>query len=165
MRVRANNPHGGGIIILMSILVAMGLNLLPLPSSVAVNNPDWVLLCLVYWALALPERVGVVSAWCVGLIMDVLTAHLMGQHAMAYALVIYLCIRIHRRMRLYPPVQQAVSVFFYLGGSQVFLFWTGRLQGSQEKPAIAWFAIVLGAIMWFPVLFGLRRLRRHFSIT
>lgn len=163
--VKTNKPVSGGMVIIISVVIAMGLSLLPLPSSLAVNNPDWLLLCLVYWALALPERVGVISAWLAGLVMDALTAHLLGQHAMAYALVIYLCIRIHRRMRLYPTVQQSISVFFYLTGSQIFLFWTGRLQGGQQQPAIAWLGIILGALMWFPVFFGLRWIRRRFGVS
>ena len=62
----------GGLIIVMSVLLAMILMLMPLPDSFRFFRPEWVLLTLMYWAMALPRRVGVGYAWLVGLFMDVL---------------------------------------------------------------------------------------------
>ena len=45
-----NNSYGFGRIIL-TIIIAMCMKIAPLPSLLAVYNPDWVLLTLIYWSL------------------------------------------------------------------------------------------------------------------
>ena len=56
------------LVVLASLLLAMVLRIIPLPKEWFVYNPDWVLLFLIYWAMAVPERVGLGYAWCVGLL-------------------------------------------------------------------------------------------------
>ena len=73
---------GGGWIIVTSFLAALALTVLPLPDWVALIRPEWVALVLIYWCMALPGRVGVGFAWITGLLLDVLRAGLLGQHAL-----------------------------------------------------------------------------------
>jgi rod shape-determining protein MreD len=100
----------GGLIIVMSVLLAMVLMLIPLPEGLRFYRPEWVLLTLMYWAMALPQRVGVGYAWVVGLFMDVLLGGSLGILAFAYALVIYLILNSHLQLRQFPLWQQALSL-------------------------------------------------------
>jgi rod shape-determining protein MreD len=77
--------HHGGFIILLSFAVAMLLTIIPIPDALRVLRPDWVALTLIFWCLALPYRIGVVSGFFAGLFLDVLTGTLLGQHALASA--------------------------------------------------------------------------------
>ena len=76
--------------IILTLVMAMGLRIAPWPGEMAALNPDWVLLVLIYWSLAIPERVGIFHAWTFGLLTDVLTGRMLGQYALAYSLVIYI---------------------------------------------------------------------------
>ncbi|HDY85702.1 MAG TPA: rod shape-determining protein MreD, partial [Methylophaga sp.] len=57
----------GGSIIVLTVIVAMLLMLIPFPDNLRLARPEWVLMTVIYWALALPQRVGVGYAWVVGL--------------------------------------------------------------------------------------------------
>ena len=70
--------------ILLTLVLAMCLRIAPLSGDLALLSPDWVLLVLIYWALYLPERVGIVHAWIFGLLTDVLLGRMLGQYALAY---------------------------------------------------------------------------------
>jgi len=152
------------LVIVSTLIMAMALRILPLPHGLFIYNPDWVLLFLIYWSMALPERVGVGSAWFVGLFTDTLTGRMLGQHALAYAVVGYFCVRLHRRLRLYPLPQQTLSALAFLLLSQLLIFWTQNIKGSNAIGATYWLPSLTGAILWPAVFLILRHVRRRFNI-
>lgn len=151
-------------VVFASLILAMIMRILPIPHELAMFNPDWVLLCLIYWNMAIPERVGVGTAWFAGLMVDVLTGRLMGQHALVYSLTAYFCVRLHRRLRLYPLSQQAMTVLGLLLSGQVLMFWTQSVKATGNIDARYWLPSLIGTLFW-PFLFvTLRRVRRYFNI-
>lgn len=150
--------YGYGRIVLTMIL-AMGLKIAPVSPAFAVYNPDWVLLTLIYWSLALPERVGIFTAWSFGLLTDVLTGRMFGQYALAYALVIYLCLLVHKRMRQFPFIQQSMFVFFCLLLSQLLLFFIKNFQHAAELKPTFWLPVFTGTLFW-PLVYTLLRFVR-----
>lgn len=153
--------HGA---ILLSLIIGMALRILPLPDKLIAFNPDWVLLVLVYWCTAIPERFGVGLAWLTGLVTDVLTGAALGQYALAYSVVAYLCIKLHQRLRLFPLSQQAIFVLFFALLSQILLFWSQTLQESENITWTFWLPSITGAILWSPVFLLLRKLRHELGI-
>ena len=159
------NSPSALLVVAASLILAMALRILPLPDGLFVFNPDWVLLFLIYWNMAIPERVGVGSAWLVGLLTDTLTGRMLGQHALAYAVVAYCCIRLHRQLRLYPIPQQAMSTLLFLLLSQLLIFWTQNIRGSNAIGAAYWLPSLTGAFFWPMVFVTLRHVRRRFGIV
>lgn len=143
----------------MTVMVAMALRVLPLNDALEYFNPDWVLLVLIYWSLAAPEKYGVFNAWCVGLLVDVLTGRLLGQYALIYALVCYFCVKLHKRIRHYLLPQQSLFVFACLLFGQFIIFWIERMQASNQLPLAFWFAVVSGTFAWPLVYMALRYVR------
>ena len=78
----AGKHHGGGVI-LLTFVIALLLTVIPLPDWARYLRPDWVGLVLIYWCMALPERVGVTTGWFMGLLVDLLTGTVLGQHALS----------------------------------------------------------------------------------
>lgn len=145
--------------ILITIILAMALKISPLPGIYGAMNPDWVLLTLIYWALAAPERVGILHAWSFGLVTDVLTGRLLGQYALAYSLVIYLCLILHKRLRQFPLIHQAAVVFCCLLLSQLLAFFIKNIVQTAELKPIFWLPVIFGACCWPMVYFLLRYVR------
>lgn len=146
----------------LTILLAMSLNILLLPSALKNLNPDWVLLVLIYWTLAIPEKIGVFNAWFVGIILDVLTGRLLGQHALAYALISFVCLKLHKRLRQYPLTQQSLFIFVSLLFSRTLVFWIENIQSSTEFTLIFWLPVFMGTLLW-PIVFSALRCIRIFG--
>ncbi|MDO9105863.1 MAG: rod shape-determining protein MreD [Methylovulum sp.] len=153
-----SNYYGFGKIIL-SMILAMCLRIAPLPPELSVFNPDWVLLVLIYWSLAVPERVGIFHAWGFGLLTDVLTGRLFGQYALAYSLVIYICLKLHKRLRQFPILQQGLFIFFCLLLSQLLLFLIKNLQHPAQLHGTFWLPVFTGTLFWPMVYTAMRFVR------
>lgn len=92
----------------LSLLAALAINLVPVGRTTAM--PDLLALVLVFWNVYQPRRVGVGAAFVFGLIMDVHDGALLGQHALAYTLLSYFAITIHRRLLWFQVLSQAVQI-------------------------------------------------------
>ena len=145
--------------ILLTLVGAMCLRIAPWPGEMAAYNPDWVLLVLIYWSLAIPDRVGIFHAWTFGLLTDVLTGRLLGQYALAYSLVIYICLKLHKRLRQFPLLQQGLFIFFCLLLSQLLLFFIKNLQHPAQLHASFWLPVFTGTLCW-PLVHGALRFVR-----
>ena len=160
--------HGFWVIAL-TVVVAMILSVVSLPETVPVQvgylRPEWVVLVLLYWVIALPHRVGIIFAWCVGLLADVLWGDLLGQHAMAFMIVAYIGQNLYQRLRMFTVWQQSLIIFAIVGLNQLINFWIESIAG----PAVwsMWYLLpaVVSALLWPWVFLILRYLRRVFSVT
>src|SRR5262245_18410128 len=97
-----------------SLLIALILALLPMPDWTIWWRPAWVLMVLIYWAMITPYQVGVGTAWFMGLIVDLLNGTLLGEHALAFTIVIYFVSKMHIRLRISPMLQQGMSIFVFI---------------------------------------------------
>jgi rod shape-determining protein MreD len=155
----------GGWIIFASFLAALALTVLPLPDWLAAVRPEWVALVLIYWCMALPTRVGVGYAWIVGLLLDVLRAALLGQHALSFAIIAYITLQLYQRIRVFPLWQQAVSVFVLVLLHLLLQLWIKGISGNPP-PALLFLLPALSSMLLWPLVFlGLRRLRRRYRIS
>lgn len=73
--------------------------------------PDLLALVLVFWSVHQPRRVGIASAFVFGLFMDVHRGSVLGQHALAYTVLSFAAITIHRRLLWFTVPSQAFQVF------------------------------------------------------
>jgi rod shape-determining protein MreD len=134
--------------VLLSIFLALLLNLLPLSAPVMTYRPDFVALVLLYWCIQEPRYVGVGTAWLVGLLMDVGDATLFGQHALAYALLAYGAEFFRRRVLRFPLWQQAVQVAVLLVLCALLVLLV-RFVGGAPLPKWTYVAPPLvGALLW-----------------
>jgi rod shape-determining protein MreD len=145
--------------ILATLIMAMYLRIAPWPDFFTVLNPDWVLLALIYWTLAIPERIGIFHAWIFGLLTDILTGKPFGQHALAYSIVSYVCIKLHKRLRQFPVLQQELFIFLFLLLSQLLIFWIKNLQNPGQLGISFWLPVLTGTLCWPIVYKSLRFIR------
>ncbi|VAW79171.1 hypothetical protein MNBD_GAMMA13-1324 [hydrothermal vent metagenome] len=156
--------HNGGTIILLSFAAAMVLTIMPLSDSLRLLRPDWVTLTLVFWSLVLPYRVSVGSGFMAGLLLDVLTGTLLGEHALALSLIAYLCVRLHQRIRAYPMWQQSLTMLILLILHQLLSLWIDSIIG-RPTPAISyWLPSLVSAALWPLIFHFLTSLRINFSV-
>jgi rod shape-determining protein MreD len=148
---------------LLTICLAMCLRILPVPHLINVINPDWVLLILIYWTLMLPYRKGVFNAWSIGLLTDVLMGRTLGEYALIYAIVGYFCIKLHKRLRQFPLIQQSVFIFVCLLLAQILIFLIENIQSPTGFSAVFWLPVITGTVCWpliHPALHFVRNIGR-----
>jgi rod shape-determining protein MreD len=150
--------------VLLSILAAMALAIVPLPDGIAPARPDWVLLVLVYWAMAFPRRVGILVAFVTGLFLDVLHQQLLGQNALMLAVAIFIVLQIYPRMRVYPVWQQATVVAFLVALTRLMQIWIQGAIGLPPGSIWYWSPIVTSALLWPVVYHILRDARRRWLL-
>jgi rod shape-determining protein MreD len=92
----------------VSLSAAFLLNLLPWGHWAAV--PDFVALVLIFWSMHQPRTIGIGVAFIMGLFMDVHDGALLGENALAYTLLSYFAITIHRRVLWFPAWMQALHL-------------------------------------------------------
>lgn len=153
------NPTGG-IVIFLSFIVALTLALVPLPDWADMARPEMVSLVLIYWCLAIPERIGVGIGWIAGLMMDVAKGALLGQHALALCIVAWLTLRLYKRIRVFPLWQQAMIVMLLIFLSQMIILWIKGVIGQSPQTWTYWLPAITSALLW-PWLFPLMRHVRH----
>jgi rod shape-determining protein MreD len=91
-----------------SLLVALLLSMLPLGRIAWM--PDFVALALVFWSIHQPHRIGMASAFFMGLLVDVQQSAMLGQHALAYTLLSFMALIVHRRLVWFSVFSQAVQI-------------------------------------------------------
>lgn len=144
-----------------SLLLALMLTIVPLPEWGQRLRPEWVVMVLVYWSMALPRRVGVGIGWLLGLLVDVLQGTLLGQNALGCAIAAYLAIRFHQRIRVHPLWQQAVSVALIVFPYMLVNLWVQGIVGRAPGSWWYWAPLFTSALLWPPTFIVLRALRRH----
>lgn len=134
--------------VLLCMIASLILAIVPLPGWAAPYRPDWAALTLIYWSMALPRSYSVGSAWLVGIVLDVAQGTLLGQHALALALITYLTVRFHLQLRVFPLSQMTVTVLALLGVYQFILFWINGVAGIYAPAVTYWGPVVTGTFLW-----------------
>jgi rod shape-determining protein MreD len=148
----------------MSLVAALLLAIVPLPPVVAPFRPDAALLVLLYWSIAAEQRFGVFTAFWVGLLLDTLTGALLGQHALALLVVVYVIQRFHLRIRVFPLSQLTLTVAFLLALYEFILFWIDGVAGRSVPLVERWGPVLCGIALWPLLVVYLDRSRRREAV-
>ena len=161
-----SNGHAQGRwIIWLSIFIGLMLVVWPLPDAVRPFWPAWVALILVYWGMALPHRVSVGTFWVVGILLDVLKGALLGEHALALAVLAFATTRWHLQVRVFPVSQQILVIAMLLAVYEFALFWIRGIAGVSQPLFHSVAPILVGAAVWPWLFFVLRGLRRRHLVS
>lgn len=152
-------------VILASFVVALMLAALPLPDWAAPWRPAWVAMTLIYWCLALPQRIGVFIGWCVGLMLDVLNGSLLGLNAGGLALVAYCALYLHQRIRVFPLGQQALVIGLIIAVYQTLVVWVRGVTGPAQPDVAALLCVPTSMLLWPWLFIVLRDLRRRLQVA
>lgn len=155
----------GSEIIAISFIGALVLTVFPLPDALAALRPEWVALFLIYWCMALPNRVGVGIAWILGLMLDVLRVGLLGQNALTLAVIAYITLKLYQRLRVFPMWQQSLSIFVLVSLHQMLNLWIKGMTGEAIDLWTYWLPSISSLFIWPLVYYSLRAMRRRFKVS
>jgi rod shape-determining protein MreD len=147
------------IFIILSLLAALFLNGLPWGGIGLILRPDFVALVLLYWCMHKPLRVGIGLAWTVGILADVADASVFGQHALAYTLLAFGGVVLHRRLQMFDLRQQTIQVF----GIFALTYAVYALVNWQVNGYVVWLyflGCITSTLLWTPLSLILQAIRQ-----
>lgn len=162
-----NKPFKNQLWIYFSLFLAVIMDNYLFPESTLNWKPLLTLLVLIYWNMALPDKVGIFEALFFGIIMDILNGSILGLHGLLFVLITYICQRFFYQFRVSPIWQQSVILFFLF-----FIFKTAfsfdyfnvrlglNVSDGFYLTNTFLFALV-SSLFWIPTFFILRELRRR----
>ncbi len=161
----SQQKQSGSWVIVMSFIMALMLMALPMPDWAGIWRPAWVALVLIYWCMALPERIGIMVAFTLGIFLDVLSGTLLGQNALALSVVAFITLQFYQRVRVLPLWQQGVTVFGLAFIHQVLILWINGIQGMPVSFSAYWASPLISMVLWPWIFVVLRDLRRKYQVT
>jgi rod shape-determining protein MreD len=102
----------------------------------------------VFWCVHQPRLVGLGAGWVIGLVADAGNGVLLGQHALAYALLAFLSITLSRRILWFGAWYQALHVAPLLLTAQVVVLLIRLANGAALPGWPIFIGPLLGAALW-----------------
>lgn len=151
-------------LIVATLFLALVLMILPLPSWISWFRPQWVLLVLIFWGLALPNRVGLFAAWGSGLALDVLQNTVLGEHALVFTVVAYFVLRFQTRINFFPFWQKTAVILSLILLNNILQFWLERMLGNSAISGWYWLSAIPTLLFWPWVEMMLQHWQRRFVV-
>lgn len=152
-------------VIWLSFALALLLSVAPMPTFMETGRPLWLALFLTAWTLALPHRVGMTTAWVLGLAADVLYGTLLGQNALILTFITFLVLSLHQRLRMFPMWQQSLVLLVVFGLAQLVQLWLNALTGNRPPTLLFILPALVSALLWPWVYTALRIIRQRLGVN
>ena len=157
------------VVIGATFFLALVLSLVALPEGtpelLGYLRPHWVALVLIYWVIALPQSVGLVTAWCVGITLDILLGTLTGQHALVLVVISAFALSLYQRMRMFSVWQQSAIVLGLMVLAETLFFWIESVAANARFNLWHFLPALISALIWPWVFLSLRFMRRRFGLS
>ncbi len=150
----------------LSLLIALFLQLVQLPESVAAIRPLWLPLVLAGWSLHEPRVPTLIAAFVFGIMLDVLFDSVLGQHALACVIVTYMAIKLRGLFVLVPLWQSTIALMPAWLAYGFVMFWIDGVAKHASDPWLRWLPVASSTLFW-PLIYVLidsyvrRRQRRQ----
>ena len=150
------------LIILITIILGLFLTLITLP--LGYYAPEWMLLVVIYWAIAMPSNSKMFLAFLSGIILDIVFGQALGVSSLFYVVLIYLFLRLYNSLRYMTIAQQAVVLFFFIFIKQHLLVWLYYIIDRNIDYQALLIGSIISAFVWPLIYYTLRFVRRKFHI-
>ncbi|WP_158611781.1 rod shape-determining protein MreD [Guyparkeria sp. SCN-R1] len=146
--------------IILTSIAALALTLLPLPATMQLHNPQWLLLTIIFWSLYRPAQAGMIYAWIAGLMLDVATNGLLGLNALLFTMTAFLVLSLRQRLGVAPLLSQALLIAGFTLVYLMVALWVEGVATDLVSMATYLSRALSNLAAWPVVFFLLSRLAR-----
>lgn len=140
--------HTNIVSIYFTLLIALLCQLFPWVGQGIIFRPDFVLVVLIYWLLRAPSLCSVGTAWIAGLLVDLATGSLLGQHALSFTITAYVSLNYQRRLVLFNTWQLAGYIVGLLTLERVLMLLLKLFAGNENPGWHYIWPVFTGLILW-----------------
>lgn len=148
------------LILTFLFVIAFVLEIMPWPVGFQGLRPAWITLVLIYWALALPNKVSVGTAFIAGIFWDVILGSILGIHALVLSVAIYFVAKYHLILRNLSLWLQSLLVMLYIILIRLVIFFVEFVLHSASFNTQELLGAVISGILWPWVFLLMRQIRR-----
>jgi rod shape-determining protein MreD len=153
-----------GWIIIATILLGVMLTIMPMPLVFEGFRPDWALLIIIYWSLALPHRANIGIAWVTGFLLDVLLGSVLGINAAVFAVIVYISAVNYQKIRNFSLWQQALITGVLVALYHLLWFWLQHFLTDITFNISYLYPAFTAILVWPWAFLLLRKVRRQFQV-
>ena len=148
--------HTSLISVYLSLLLALLCQLFPWVGQGVIFRPDFMLVVILYWLLRAPNLCNVGTAWIAGLLVDLATGSLLGQHALSFSIAAFIALSYQRRLVLFNTWQLVGYVAALLTFERVLILLLKLFEGNESPGWHYFWPIITGLLLWqlMILLFG-----------
>ncbi len=148
------------LVLTFIFVIAFVLEIMPWPVDLQGLRPTWVVLVLIYWALALPDKVSVGTAFLAGIVWDLILGSILGIHALVLSIAIYFVAKYHLILRNLSLWLQSLLVMAYIALIRFFIFFIELVLHSAEFNTQEIIGAIISGILWPWIFLLMRHIRR-----
>ena len=151
-------------VIFSSLVLALALTIITFP--LGEYSPDWLYLVVIYWILAVPDSIGLITAWFIGVLSAVAFGSILGSNALTFVIIAFVIIKTYKFVRYLTVYQQSIIIFLLLFVKQTILMWIDGIVGVDIVSFSNYYlSIFTSALSWPLVFFALRFVRRKYNVA
>lgn len=152
------------VVLAFIFIVAFVLEIMPWPVGFQGFRPTWVVLVLLYWAMALPDKVSVGTAFVAGIVWDLVLGSILGIHALVLSIAIYFVTKHHLILRNLSLWLQSLLVMLYIIVIRFMIFMIELLLNSADFNPQQVAGAVISGVLWPWVFLLMRQIRRQLRL-
>ncbi|KAE9534692.1 rod shape-determining protein MreD [Ursidibacter arcticus] len=148
------------LVLVFIFMISFVLEIMPWPAGFQGLRPAWIALVLIYWALALPDKISVGTAFIAGIIWDVILGSILGMHALVLSIAIYFVAKYHLILRNLSLWLQSLLVMLYIALIRFVIFFVEFVLHSADFNVQELLGAVISGVLWPWIFLLMRQIRR-----
>lgn len=147
-------PRQDWRIIALTLLAAFLLKQIPWHGWALLFRPDFVLIVLLFWAQRRQDGISFGLAFALGLVTDVQDGVVLGQHALAYCVGVFLVQFFSRRLAMFTLRHQALQMFPLLLLTELVALVAGWASTRTPQGGWVFASAFTGMLLWWAVAYA-----------
>lgn len=148
------------LVLCLIFMSAFVLEIMPWVEGFRGMRPTWLVLVLSYWALALPNKVSVGTAFLAGIVWDLILGSILGIHALVLSIAIYFVAKYHLILRNLSLWLQSLLMMVFVALIRFAIFLVELILHSAEFNSQELLGAVISGILWPWIFLLMRQIRR-----
>jgi len=167
-----SKPLRDNLFISLSLIIFFIIDLFSFPVYINEIKPSFIILCFIYWNIALPEKIKLPFVLVFGFLLDLINGTLLGIHPLILLIISYFSQRYFYQFRPFTFIQQCLVIFLVFFSIKILL----AIDFNNTNPnsltlankdyviSFIWYSL-LNSLSWPLIFFSLRAYRRRWIKT
>lgn len=148
------------LVLVFIFIVAFVLEIMPWPAGFQGLRPTWIALLLIYWSLALPDKISVGTAFLAGIVWDLILGSILGIHALVLSVAIYFVAKHHLILRNLSLWLQSLLVMVYIALIRFCIFLVELVLHGASFNSQELLGAIISGVLWPWIFLLMRQIRR-----